>query len=75
MSNGSEPWGTKFFALCGAILGMIVGLVHAYDHAFFRPSALGEINHVQARTILCPVIGAVLLAAESAIRNRLKQRS
>lgn len=77
MSNGpglSRPWNTRHFALAGAVLGVAVGIIHAYVHAFWSPLEGDVIPHVQFRMILFPMSGAALLASIAAIRNWLRQR-
>jgi disulfide bond formation protein DsbB len=79
MSNGpraTKSWNTKQFALSGAILGFVVGIGHAYVHAFWSPTLNDSvIEHILWRMALYVVAGAALLAAVSPLRNRLVQRS
>jgi len=77
MNNGQRshhPWNTKRLALTGAILGVAVGIVHAYVHAFWSERAIDVITHVQIRMIIFPAIGAALLAAVSATINLFRRR-
>jgi hypothetical protein len=78
MSNGPSPkqsWNTKSLALYGAGLGILVGIIHAYVHAFWSPPVEDDVlRHVVTRMILFAGAGASLLAGISAIRNWLGGR-
>lgn len=72
----TKPWNTKRFALSGAMLGFVLGVGHAYVHAFWsRALSHDVIEHILWRWVLCVVAGAALLAAAAALRNRLIRRS
>jgi hypothetical protein len=75
MSSGPgpvKPWNTIGFALFGAALGVGVGIVHNFIHAFWSRTFQDDLlTHIVARMCLFTVAGAVILGAISAIRNRL----
>jgi hypothetical protein len=78
MSNrpgSAEPWKTRRFALYGAVIGLVVGVVHVYDHAFWRKTPEDDLlTHVQTWMVVFIVAGAALLGAVSVIRNWFMQR-
>jgi hypothetical protein len=78
MSNNrrsSERWSTRSYAFNGALLGLFVGVVHSYVHAFWSPSSHDDlIPHIMTRMGTFIVDGAAVFAAMSALRNRLMQR-
>ena len=70
MLDLDHRWDTKRFAFYGALLGMVVGVIHNYFDAFW-----GQVSDATQTTDFLPEIvilmlaGAALLAAVSAIRN------
>ncbi len=78
MSNkpGSrKPWDTTSFALCGAALGFVLGIVHAYVHAFWSQAQEDDlIGHFLWTFGFRAMAGAALLAAVAMIRNRFVRR-
>jgi hypothetical protein len=75
-SQPVKPWHTKRFAFYGALLGVIVSIVHGYDHAFLRPHYEGDLlTHVLIRIVLFITSGTVGLAAVAGIRNWLRRDS
>jgi hypothetical protein len=69
-----EPWVPKEFAFYGALLGLMVGVVHAYVHAFWsRTGDANVVEHVLWETVISMVAGAALSAILAVIRNRLAQ--
>jgi hypothetical protein len=76
-SNGrySERWSTRSYAFNGALLGLFVGVVHSYVHAFWSPSSQGDlVLHIMTRMVTFILAGAAVFAAMSALRNWLMQR-
>jgi hypothetical protein len=70
-----KPWDTKRFAFYGAVLGVLVSIVHGYDHAFWRPYYEGDLlTHVLNQMVLFITSGTVGLAAVAAIRNWLRRK-
>jgi disulfide bond formation protein DsbB len=78
MSNrpgSAEPWKTRRFVLYGAVIGLVVGVVHVYDHVFWRETPEDDLlTHVRTRMVVFIVAGAAFLGAVSAIRNWLIRR-
>ncbi|WP_457094521.1 hypothetical protein [Microvirga sp. P5_D2] len=78
MSNRPDPqqrWSTREFAFYGALLGLLVGVVHNYVHAFWDTSYEGDVStHILTEMVIFIVGGAAGLAAVAAIRNWFRQR-
>jgi len=70
VSNGLGPkqsWNTKILALYVAGLGILVGIIHAYVHAFWSPPVEDDVlRHIVTRMILSAGAGASSLAGVSA---------
>lgn len=75
MSDGPRPrqvWDAKGLAFYGAVLGFLVGIGHAYVHAFWsQPHGENEIEHILLRIVIFVGAGAVSSAAIAMIRNWL----
>jgi len=62
--NPRKPWDTTSFALCGAALGFVLGIVHAYVHAFWSQAQEDDlIGHILWTFTFRVVAGAALFAA------------
>ena len=65
-----SPWDTKRFALYGALLGMVGGIIRSFIDAFSRQAPdSDQTMHVLSVTVLFVVAGALLLAMVAAVRN------
>jgi uncharacterized membrane protein YagU involved in acid resistance len=72
--RATKPWDTKLFTLNGAMLGFILGIVHAYVHAFWsRPHEEHLIGHIFWSIALYILVGAALLTSITVIRNWLRR--
>jgi hypothetical protein len=70
--GSAMPWNTKRLAGYGAMLGVVVSIIHAYVHAFWSQIPEdGLLEHVLWTIPFRVVAGAALFAAVSAIRNWL----
>jgi hypothetical protein len=78
MSKRPQPenaWDTKRFALYGVLLGILVSIVHAYDHAFWRPYYDGDLlTHVLIQIVPIIASGTVGLTTVAVIRNWLRRK-
>ena len=73
--GSTMPWNTKQFALYGAVIGFVVGIVHAYVDAFWSQTADDQvIEHILWPMGLRVVAGAALLGAVAIIRNWLVRK-
>jgi hypothetical protein len=72
--GSTKRWDTMHLALYGALLGIFVGMVEQFCHAFclpFWPQISGDdlFAHILIEVVAFALAGASLLAAISAIRN------
>ncbi len=68
-------WNAKQFALYGAALGFVLGIVHAYVHAFWSQTPeVDVIEHILWTMGLRVVAGAALLGAVAIVRNWLVRK-
>jgi hypothetical protein len=78
VSNKPDPqqrWSKKELAFYGGLLGLLVGVVHSYVHAFWSPPFEDDLlTHILGQMALFIGSGAAGLAAVAAIRNWLMRR-
>jgi hypothetical protein len=73
--GSTKPWKTAHFALYGAVIGLLVGIVHSYTHAFWSHALEDDLHtHVRNYMIGSIMTGAAILGAVSVIRNWLVRR-
>jgi len=78
MSNrpgSKQRWSKRGLALYGGLLGLLVGVVHSFVHAFWSPPFEDDlVTHILGQMALFIGGGAVGLAAVAAILNWLRRK-
>jgi hypothetical protein len=68
----TKPWNPRDFAFYGGLLGLALGVIHAFGHAFWsQPSDDHPVEHLLWEMALSIVTGAALPAFVAVIRNWL----